>query len=725
MRPRPAGRRGGRYSVGWGLGCVFVAGMMAALAAGAVSGEIHTTDGAPVPFAYVGLMTEAFEPVEQDTTGMGGEFSLAREAESGYLVVQPPPKKDRTGHQVHLYQPRIYRVSKQTGEVQLELPPAVTLILEAYDSTGALMRWADFQANGLLGGQFACAVNLDDEAVPAAIWPVHGALTGSASGSREEGLPGVLVEPGQAVAVNLLFWPTRGYGKLLLTLDNAGKGYMCGEPGDSRVLHVNYELARTAVHGLRRRQAVFSDAARQDITALEDRLAETAQVENKAEKAAMADAVLAEALRLRDELELARARQELRQVRRGTLEVQLQGEGVAWEECTLRLQQQRRDFHFGVFEGSPYDVGAFERARAAGFDMATVLLGWNWTQSPLVNKRGIDEVFGISRLRELGYRVKAHGVVWLQEYGILPERAFSMESEELRGALLEHQRALLEVFAGDVGLWEAMNEPANTNVPGVPREAVFRLLGASATNIAEWGRPTLVNGPHEFSYGGKYLIYNTDNTPAQAYPLTYSDFLRRAEARGVTEDLDIIGLQFYPGFHLNESFGGLEGPACTPARLLDTLRRYIAFGKPLHITEFSLPSACEDTWKSGYWRERWTPETQADYAEAVYTLAFAEPAVHSVTWWDILDEKPAVVSGGLIGRDGAPKPVFERLQALMKQWTSNVEKAPSPEGAAVFEVFGGEYELTLSLPDGRQVTRRVHVLERFTAEVKLEVGDGA
>ncbi len=353
--------------------------------------------------------------------------------------------------------------------------------------------------------------------------------------------------------------------------------------------------------------------------------------------------------------------------------------------------------------------------------MATVLLGWNWTQSPKVKPQAIDEVFGISALRELGYAVKAHGVVWLQEYGILPERAFTMRPDELRGALLEHQRALLEVFAEEVGLWEAMNEPANTNLPRLPREEVIGLLDGAAENISEWGRPALVNGPHEFSYGGKYLVYGVDNQPVKGYPLTYSEFLETAGAMGALEEVDIIGLQFYPGFHLNEQFGGLEGPAFTPAHILDTLDHYAGFGKPLHITELSLPSSYAPDWSAGYWREPWTPETQADYAEAVYTLAFAHPSVHSITWWDILDEKPAVVSGGLLSADGSPKPVIERLRGLMASWRTTAEQAPSAEGRAGFEAFGGDYTLTLTLPDGRAISRELHVLERFSSVIEIDV----
>jgi len=86
--------------------------------------------------------------------------------------------------------------------------------------------------------------------------------------------------------------------------------------------------------------------------------------------------------------------------------------------CTVQAKQRAHDFLFGVFEGSPYNAPAFTAAREAGFELATVLLGWNWTdaKSGQVDKTGIERTFGISALGKLGYTVKAHGVVWLQQY---------------------------------------------------------------------------------------------------------------------------------------------------------------------------------------------------------------------------------------------------------------------------------------------------------------------
>ena len=688
-----------------------------------LTGTVHSTDDTPLPFTYVGLMTSGFAPVGNALTGADGAFSISQDARDGFLVVQPAAKENAQGLHVHAYQPRIYAITSESANLELRLPPAVSLVLEAYDANGTLMRWEDFEALGKHGGQFMYATNLDDEAIAAACWPVHGKLTGASSGPREKGLPAVLVEPGQAACVSVLFWPTAGYGKLMLRADNAGGGYQGAAAGDTRLLHLNLELARTAVAQLTDRKAQYAPAATEPIEKLEAALTQAAAIEDHAECAAAADTVLADALRLRDALELERARAAIPEVRRGSIEVRLENAGdVDYSECTIEVTQRNHDFLFGVFEGSPYNARAFELAREAGFEYATVLPGWNWTQNPKLNKSAIDRTFGIPALEKLGYRIKAHGVVWMQGYGILPDDAKAMKHDALCKAVLDHQRSLLEVFAEDIDIWEAMNEPANTNVVDLPREDMVALLTTAARSIAEAGKPSLVNSPHEFSYGAKYLIHETDNTPQDGYPMTYSAFLRTT---GAAKAVDIVGLQFYPGFHLNDDFGGQQGPAFTPAHLLDTIDRYTRFDKALHITELSMPSSYEDGWYSGYWREPWNEATQADYAEAVYTLAFAHPQVQSVGWWDVMDTKPSVVTGGLVHKDGTPKPVFERLRDLIAQWTTQAARSPNEEGRAVFEAYGGDYTVTLTLPDGAELVREVHVLERWTREITINLGDGS
>ena len=266
-----------------------------------------------------------------------------------------------------------------------------------------------------------------------------------------------------------------------------------------------------------------------------------------------------------------------------------------------------------------------------------------------------------------------------------------------------------------------MNEPAATNQVGMPRAMVNDLLGRSAELIASYGGLTsLVNSPHEVDYGHKYLFYTLDNRPENAFPITYLAALRDADAAGALDAVNVIGLQFYPGFHHRADLGGMQGPAVPPSWLVDTVESYAEFGKAIHITEFSIPSSYGNGWVSGYWRKPWSPETQAEYAEAVFTLMFGNPRVQSVSWWDVTDQKPSIVTGGLVDASGALKPAFERIQKLLDGWTTQETGTTGASGTVQLAGFGGGYDVEASLPAGAVLKSAAVIRERDVAKLTLK-----
>lgn len=693
--------------------------LITALQAAAWEGTLRSEDGAPIPGAFIALTDDQWQGVGHAVTGTDGAFSLPSQVTGGHLIVQPPARDSDAGVKAFAWQPRIYRLPESSAVLDLRLPACGTVVLLSHGEMGTLERVADLTARGTYGGQFMYATSLDWNALPATAWHAHGELTGQDGGPREQGLPALCIAPGQRFAVWLLYWPT-GHGKLMLCMDNAGRGFLLEKPGDTLALHVAEELARTAVANLAREQDRYGAGKAPRIAALVDTLVKARGIKDPVAREQACARVLDDALRLRDALEVEAARVAIPKVRTGRLEVRVRdAAGAPVAGARVEVAQEESSFLFGVFGGSPYDADAFSAAREAGFNFATVLPAWNWTENPRLNAGAIDQRFGISAMNALGYRVKAHGVIWMQDYGILPDRARAMPHGELVRAALEHQKLLMDVFRDRIDVWEAMNEPANTNVVGLPREDMIALLGEAAANIAGEGFPALVNSPHEFSYESNHLIHGTDNRPLDGYPMTFPAFLDLARAAGALDDIGIIGLQFYPGFHLNPLFGGLEGPAFTPSHLRDVLARYARFGKTLHITELSLPSAYPAGWNCGYWREEWSEAAQADYAEAAYTLAFADPQVRSVTWWDISDTGAAVEFGGLLREDGTPKPAFERLRALLAQWRTDERAETDTAGAAAFAAFGGRYRIRVTFPDGGEVEQEFQVLERWTNTVEV------
>lgn len=701
--------------------CLVFPGTVQAVVSGVVVGD----DNQPLSYAFVGQYTDGFEYRAYAVTDQNGAFTLPDGLGQGHLIVQPQAWVSAEGLGIYPCMPRTYRWFGEPA-VRLVLPPSGCIVLEAYDASGSLMRWGAFQGLGTVAGQAFHVTDLAMCSHPASYWPVYDETARISGAQWNDGLPAAAVEPGAALAVEVLFWDVPGCGRLTLRADNAGQGYTVAAQGDAVVVELNAEFARTAVADLRRRAPALGSAAEPEIVAVEAALAAALAKSTAPARAAAADSVLASALALRDRLELEAARARIASVRRGTLSVSVVDErGRPVRDCAVRVTQQSHDFMFGVFDGTPNDTSGYERAREAGFEVATLLLGWGWTQKNGVtlSRAELDPVYGITALRQMGYRLRTSGNVWMQQYGILPEYAYEMAPDDVAAAALAHQQSLLRELAGDIDVWEAMNEPATTNAVGLSAESMLRLVDDSAWAVKQYPEKTaLVNSGHELWYGGKHRVHGLDNQPIEDFSQTYCEFLELAQAAGALDHVDSVGLQLYPGYKLNMTmFDGQEGPAMAPSAIGDQIERYARFGRPVHITEFSVPSFYGEDWTSGYWREPWNPETQADFAEAVYTLAFANPSVAAITWWDVRDDNASIISGGLYDAWGRAKPAVGRIAGLIDTWTTKASRVTGVTGAATFAAFAGEYQVIVRLADGREYRQTAHVSERQRTNVTVRI----
>jgi len=686
-----------------------------------LEGSVKDPDGKAISGVFCALLNESYGPVVYGNTDGEGRFRLDWQPEARYLVTVPPRSSHGPGVHAFAYHPRVFELAGDGTDLALTLPQAVNFILHGYDSDGKLLLWEDYAAMGQLGGQFIHGTDLNYTSIPATRWHVPRPDASIGDDSRERSLPAVLLAPGGPAALELLFWETQGYGKLLLRMDNGGQGFDRSRGGAHQVLEVNVELARTAVADLLRRASAFLPEDGAAIEAVARKLQE-AQGQNSPEaRAKAADAVLVEALGLRDELEVARAKRSGALSRSGSVHLRIPEGDTAAGELSYTLKPLTQDFLFGVYEGAPYHARAWEAAREGGFQLATVLLGWNWTQNPKssTTRSAIERQYGLKSLEELGYLLKSHGVVWVQEYPIMPQNAATMEHPKLMEAKLEHAEALLEVFGDRLAILENINEPANTNVAGLSREDMAQLATRSAALMKKFEKPVLVNSPHEFTHGWQFVNYGIDGEAVDHFPRSFGAYLDEAGGKGELRDVDIIGLQVYPGGHFNTPpFEGLDTPAFTPSRIQDLLDSYSRFNKTLHITEFSLPSRYEDHWKCGYWQNKWDESLQAAYAEAVFAIAYAHPLVRSISWWDISDKKPSVASGGLLRADNTAKPAFEAVTALIGDVQAPREGRFSGSETRI-QIPGGRYALSVKAADGRSYTEEFQIIEGFTKEIQV------
>ena len=128
-----------------------------------------------------------------------------------------------------------------------------------------------------------------------------------------------------------------------------------------------------------------------------------------------------------------------------------------------------------------------------------------------------------------------------------------------------------------------------------------------------------------------------------------------------------------------------------PKNLLRAVEVLASFGKPLEISEVTLP-----TFGEGEEAE----QLQADILRILYTFWFATPEIENVVYWNIADQtaysEPGwdenAIRGGLFHRDMTPKLSALELKRLFKeQWHTELDLVTDAEGKVSFRGFYGDY----------------------------------
>jgi len=148
-----------------------------------------------------------------------------------------------------------------------------------------------------------------------------------------------------------------------------------------------------------------------------------------------------------------------------------------------------------------------------------------------------------------------------------------------------------------------------------------------------------------------------------------------------------------------------------PVEVWKTLELYSEFHLPLHITEF-IPQSGGAQITGGYKSGKWTPETQAKYAETMYRIWFGHPSVVSINWWAFSDNGSWLPGGGFLTGDLQPKPAYLTLRKLIKEeWmTQEFDALTDGRGEFQFRGFYGKYELVATLPNGTNKLFSFHLV---------------
>jgi endo-1,4-beta-xylanase len=441
-----------------------------------------------------------------------------------------------------------------------------------------------------------------------------------------------------------------GFGEVFVYADNRGRGYT-EQSFSEKPLLLNYEFAADRLETVRR----LSEECQRSGIAI------SAAALERAEKAKVL-------------LERAESQAQNRPAYAGVLMSSLceslwAGEMMVTERADQMIARKgpRPGFLFGCNASGPRQPNPqFVKRFAALFNFATLA---SFYRGHVERVHGQPDFSGAAKLLEWLNRTKiitkGHPLIFLVPEAT-PDWQRNLSFEETGKSCLQHVRDSILKFRNRVHIWDVINEAhvQPDNAPGNQMRGFTKEqnveLTVAALKTAREADPTcfrIVNST------GTWCDYYMARRPAPWQQSVY-DYLKMVKDAG--NDYEAVGLQYY---HSGRDMLEFER----------NLESFKGFGKPIHITELGFSSSSDNVKESEWWGggvggarilwrgEQFTEETQAQWFEAFYKIAFSKPFVDAITCWDFTD--PGFIpNGGLLRADFTPKASYERLLALLTKW---------------------------------------------------------
>jgi GH35 family endo-1,4-beta-xylanase len=315
-----------------------------------------------------------------------------------------------------------------------------------------------------------------------------------------------------------------------------------------------------------------------------------------------------------------------------------------------------------------YDDGKF---RTIGVNYALPFVSWTNVE-PIQGKYdwySLDYLYRPAEMNRMGYTLNGHCMIFfLDEWWNLPQYVRSMNFQQLKEAIQKHVQTLVTHYKGIITYW-TINEPTFSY------SDFFKLSQAQWIEVVS----TAVQSVRKSDPEAKIMI---NVVPADHPEIGYSphDILDALIGQGV--EFDVIGIELYP----RPEFGIVPDVNGYPSiewasTMLDSFAR---FGKPIILSEVAVTNVP-------------SPEAQANWLRAFYTMAFEKPFVVGITWY-FVDDDPYLPGAGLFPDvDSPPRPVYEALADVIRERTSQGTTKTDSEGRVKIEGYAGDYLIEVGI----------------------------
>ncbi|MBR4663252.1 MAG: endo-1,4-beta-xylanase [Lentisphaeria bacterium] len=387
--------------------------------------------------------------------------------------------------------------------------------------------------------------------------------------------------------------------------------------------------------------------------------------------------------------------------------------GEAVKNAEIRVTQTTHDFKYGAnlfmleeFQKQEQNE-KYKKYFADAFNIATLPFYWDTLEpeqgkprfakdSPKIYRRPAPDLC-LEYCEANGIEPKAH---CLNYASLMPQWAKGSVTWE-KQCLEKRFRELAGRYAARIPMWEVTNE----TYWGYKRLSTLY----SQPDFVEWSfalaenyfpaNKLVINEAHsriwsnEFFWGSRSPYYMQ---------------IERAMLKGAR--IDAVGMQYHM-FYRKENELAETAVYYDPERIYDVLDTYAALGKPVHITELTIPAYSNDPEDE---------EIQAQIIRNIYSMWFSHAVLDGIIYWNLVDGFAAYCEpgdmtagenyyyGGLIRYDFTPKPSYQVIRDLFeKEWRTNL-KLHTDSGALSFKGFYGQYDLEITV-NGKQTRKTIHL----------------
>ena len=395
--------------------------------------------------------------------------------------------------------------------------------------------------------------------------------------------------------------------------------------------------------------------------------------------------------------------------------------GNPMPNVSIKVKQKSHEFRFGanLFMLDEFETDEknekYEINFADVFNMATLPFYWDALEpdrnnprydkdSPKVYRRPTPDLC-IEFCEKHGIEPREHALAY---DAFFPKWLYEASTEEVKRELERRYSEISERYADKIRTIEVTNE-----------------MEWQRGKTAFYDEPDFVEWC--FKLAEKYFPMNK-LVPNEIMRLCWEDrgkvtdkyyaYLEANMLKGCR--FDAIGMQYHTFFKKEDEYEKTR-PYYDPENLMKHMDLYAQLGKPLQVTEITIPA---------YSNEAEDEAIQAEIIENLYKIWFSHPNMEQIIYWNTVDgyahlwdPSPKKIKasqgdmtlgenvyfGGLLRFDLSPKPAYYTIKNLIQNvWHTDAEVTTDENGEAIMRGFYGEYDFTFTV-DGKESKKTIKI----------------